>query len=1013
MTDDTLFDSQNAAYAQAMFEEYARNPESVPAEWREIFKGRKASATAVQAPPRPSRPVQPAPAAAAPPTAPPAPTRPTVTAAPPATDGATPAPPSPPPPLTVGATPRKPAAPAEPPSTVPASVLLGTPADLPTPPLRMMEPEAAHEHLRRALPVVSRAAALVQAFRDHGHALARLNPIGGDPPGHPQLSPAFFGTSMDELAELPASLVMDDAAEGMSVADALTELRRVYAGSIGYEFEHLDDHVKVDWLWDQVEHSAHFPALDAEAKRALLDRIHHVEGLEQFLHRAYLGQKRFSLEGTDMLVPMLDVAIEEFAITGAREVVLGMAHRGRLNVLTHTVGIPYRDLIAEFEGPSYKDSQLHVAGTGDVKYHHGARGSRDIEGVREIAVTLAPNPSHLEFVNPVVVGWARSHQFDGLSKDAQPDCDAVVPITIHGDAAFAAEGVVAETLNMVRLPGYHVGGTLHIIVNNQIGFTTLPKDGRSTYHASDLAKGYGIPIVHVNADDPEACIAAVRLATAYRRRFRDDFVIDLVGYRRFGHNEGDEPAYTQPKLYDAIGKHPTVGQIYAKQLIEEGVITDEQVEEQKASIAQTLRDFQDQVREYASNGSETTPDEEDEREAVVEPETTGVSFDGLNEINAATVKLPDGFTPHPKLWRQLGQRASVFSPNQKIDWGHAETLAVGSLLRDGIPVRITGQDAQRGTFSHRHLVLHDIENGRRTIPLLKVANARLEIYNSPLTETAVLGFEYGYSVGAKTDVVIWEAQFGDFSNVAQPIIDQFLSSGRAKWGQYSRLILLLPHGYEGQGPEHSSARLERFLQLCAEDNMRVTYPTTPAQYFHLLRQQAMRRPERPLVVMTPKSLLRHPMATSMVSDLADGGYAPVLADPTVEDPEAITRLVLCSGKIYYDIQGHERRSEASHVAVGRVELLYPFPADEVTEMLDRYPNLREVVWAQEEPRNMGALTYIGPRLRGVVPRRIPLSHSSRPERASPAEGKAKVHVKHQNALVLDALGLETAEGGTE
>jgi 2-oxoglutarate dehydrogenase E1 component len=974
MADDTLFDSQNEAYAQAMFEEYARNPDSVPTEWREIFKRRKAGATAVAAPPRLAS--QPPAVPGASPSADGWAARTTTTVAP---APAPPAPPAPAPPPAVAQP-----APAKPEETPPAE---------------------AHEHLRKVLPMVSRAAALVQAFRDHGHALAHIDPLGGDPPGHPQLSPAFFGTSVDELAELPATLVLDDAKEGQSVADALAHLGRVYAGSIGYEFEHLDDHVKVDWLWDQVEKSAHYPVMDADEKKALLQRIHEVEGLEQFLHRAYLGQKRFSIEGTDMLVPMLDVAIEEFAKTGAREVVLGMAHRGRLNVLTHTVGVSYRELLAEFEGPAYKDSQLHVAGTGDVKYHHGARGTREIEGVGPVRITLAPNPSHLEFVNPVVMGWARSGQFDSISKDSQPDCDAVVPVLIHGDAAFAAEGVVAEQLNMTRLYGYHVGGTLHIIVNNQIGFTTLPKDGRSTYYASDLAKGYAIPIVHVNADDPEACIAAVRLATAYRRRFRDDFLIDLVGYRRYGHNEGDEPAYTQPRLYKRIAAHPTVGQIYAKRLVEDGLLDEEAVEASKAAIVDTLHAAQDSVRELPEPDSHEEPDE---RETPGIPETTGVPLETLETINNAMVKVPQSFTPHPKLWRQLAQRASVFSPNNNIDWGHAETLALGSLLMEGIPIRFTGQDAQRGTFSHRHLVLHDAETGRQIIPILQVADARLEVYNSPLTETAVLGFEYGYSVGAETDVVIWEAQFGDFVNVAQVIIDQFLSSGRQKWEQYSRLTLLLPHGYEGQGPEHSSARLERFLQLCAEDNMRVAYPTTPAQYFHLLRLQALTRPVRPLIVMTPKSLLRLPAATSMMSDLTTGGYEPVLDDPNVEDAASITRLVLCSGKFYYDMQGHARRSEAATTAVVRVELLYPFPGERLAEVLARYPNLREVVWAQEEPRNMGALTYIGPRLRVVVPRKIPLAHSARPERASPAEGKAKAHAKQQDALVLDALGLEPA-----
>ena len=940
MTDDTLFDSQNAAYVQAVFEEYTRNPDAVSAEWRELFQkgGSQAIAEGLLAPDQLDDP------------------------------------------------------------RLPGSPLKPTLSE---------ENTGAHEHLIRALPAVSRATALVQAFRDHGHQLARIDPLGGEPPGHPQLSPAFFGTSMDELSRLPASLVMDEALEGQSVADALKELRQVYAGAIGYEFEHLDDHVKVDWLWDQVEASSHFVELSNTERVDLLRRISEVEGLEQFLHRAYLGQKRFSLEGTDMLVPMLDILIEELGKAGGHEVVLGMAHRGRLNVLTHTIGISPKELLAEFEGPSFKGGQLDIAGTGDVKYHHGAHGIREVEGVGSVRITLAPNPSHLEFVNPIVVGWARSRQFDSVSKGSRPNFSAVVPILIHGDAAFAAEGVVAETLNMARLPGYDVGGTVHIIVNNQIGFTTNPREGRSTYYASDLAKGYGIPIVHVNADDPEACLAVVRLATAYRARFQDDFVIDLVGYRRHGHNEGDEPAYTQPLRCKSIDEHDTVGDIYAARLISDGVVSQEEVGELRATVAQTLRDAQDSVREYKPSGEETVLD--DERETSVAPDNTGVDLKVLEVINNASISVPESFKPNPKLWNQLSRRASISSPDRSLDWGHAETLAIGSLLVEGIPVRITGQDSERGTFSHRHLVLHHSETGKTFIPLEQIADARLEIYNSPLTETAVIGFEYGYSVSADTDVVIWEAQFGDFVNVAQVMIDQFLSSGRAKWGQYSRLTLLLPHGYEGQGPEHSSARLERFLQLCAEDNMRVTYPTTPAQYFHLLRRQALSRPERPLIVMSPKSLLRHPSATSMISELVDGDFRHVLQDPSIEDPDLVTRLVLCSGKIYYDLETHDRRVQAMSTAIARVELLYPFPAEAIAQVVTSYPNLREVIWAQEEPRNMGALTYIGPRLRAVIPRTIALSHEARPERASPAEGKAKDHGDYQASAVIRALGLEADE----
>jgi len=808
---------------------------------------------------------------------------------------------------------------------------------------------------------------------------------------------------MEELAELPSSLVLDTGGK-RSMADAVNDLAKIYAGTTGYEFEHVDDHVKVDWLWEHVEQGRHQQELAPEQRRALLRRLTEVEGFEQFLHRNYLGQKRFSIEGTDVLVPMLDLGLEEALRAGGREAVIGMAHRGRLNVLTHIVGLSYAEMLSEFEGPTIRESQLHVHGTGDVKYHHGAKGECTFPDLGTIEVTLAPNPSHLEFVNPVVGGMTRSRQFEGTTRDVLQNTRSVVPITIHGDAAFAAEGVVAETLNMARLAGYDVGGTVHIIVNNQVGFTTDPRDGRSTFYASDLAKGYGIPVVHVNADEPEACLAAMRLAMAYRNHFADDFVIDLVGYRRHGHNEGDEPAYTQPVLYRTIEAHPTVRALYAETLVQEGDMSEDDVSTMQEEIADILRDAQDHVRDHVPEDDEEPADE---RERTFEPESTGIELEVLSEINELLVTLPDGFKPNPKLWRQFQRRSEDFGPERTLDWGHAEALAFGTLLREGVPIRLTGQDAQRGTFSHRHLVLHDAENGGEAVPLQQVSDTRLEVYNSPLTETAVLGFEYGYSVGAESDVVLWEAQFGDFVNVAQVMIDQFLSSGRTKWEQYSTLTLLLPHGYEGQGPEHSSARLERFLQLCAEDNLRVAYPTTPAQYFHLLRRQALARPERPLVVMTPKSLLRLPAATSPVSELQEGRFQPVLADPTVEDDESVERLVLCSGKLYYDIQGHGRRGEAKTTAICRLEQLYPFPGDAIKDLAARYPRLQEIVWTQEEPRNMGGLTFVGPRLRGVIPRKLPLAYVARPERASPAEGKAKEHRAQQEQLVLEALGLET------
>jgi 2-oxoglutarate dehydrogenase E1 component len=937
---DTPFDSQNAAYAQALYEEFARNPEAVPESWRTFFaRGTGAAEAAGLLVPES---------------------------------------------LSGNGGVVAPAPPAARPSEVPASA------------------DAAR--LERLLPVVARATSFVQAFRDHGHMLAHIDPLGSDPPGHPQLDPSFFGTSMEELEEVPASIIMDEseATPGESVAHALRRLREAYCGAIAYEFEHLVDPERVRWMWDQVESGIHTSPPSADERRRLLERLTSVEGFEQFLQRAYLGQKRFSIEGTDMLVPMLDTTLVEAAARGGTKVVIGMAHRGRLNVLTHILGVSYGEMFREFEGLKGRGA-LAVAGTGDVKYHHGARGEYTLPDGTTMDVVLAPNPSHLEFVNPVVMGMTRAWQFGDGNGHATQDTDAVVPVLIHGDAAFAAEGIVAEGLNMARLEGYSVGGTVHVIANNQIGFTTTPSEGRSTLYASDLAKGYDFPILHVNADEPEACLAAMRMAMAYRDRFHDDVVIDLVGYRRHGHNEGDEPAYTQPRLYARIGEHPTVRTILARRLVEEGVVSQDDVDAMDDEVARIFREAQDRIQEELKNG-DTSP-VSDEPVEVVEPDT-GVPLERLAHLNEAALSTPEGFTVHPKLKRQLDRRLESFTGDTRLDWAYAETLALGSLLEEARMVRLSGQDSQRGTFSQRHLVLHDVETGETYTPLAHVGDGRFEIYNSPLTEAAVVGFEYGYSVASKEDLVLWEAQFGDFVNAAQVAIDQFISSGRQKWGQVSNLTLLLPHGYEGQGPEHSSARLERFLQLCAEENLRVLYPSTPAQYFHMLRRQAYARPEHPQVVMTPKSLLRLPAASSPASELVDGRFHPVLDDrESASERSEIRRLVLCSGKVYYDIQGYGERDQAPHVAVARVEQLYPFPAADIEAVVKGYPSLEEVVWVQEEPRNMGALTFIGPRLRAVVPRTLPLRHVSRPERASPAEGRARAHAQEQERVVRDALGL--------
>jgi len=938
------FDSLNAGYVQALYEEFARNPRAVPEAWRRFFSESEAVREAGLLTPEAL-----------------------------SANGA-------------------PVAEEE---RAPDRAVVREPS-----PVEEAEASAVGEEL---LSLVARAAALIQAYREHGHNLARLDPLGSDPPGHPQLDPSFFDLSVEELERIPASVLLDSDAEE-SLAETLRRLEETYAGPIAYEFEHLEDPGKVQWFWDHLEKRSHLTELEQEEKRWLLERLTEVEGLEGFLHRSYLGQKRFSVEGSDMLVPMLDVVVRDTARKGGREVVMGMAHRGRLNVLAHIVGIEYGEILREFEGGKKKGAlSVSEPGTGDVKYHHGAKGTYETPDGSRVRITLVPNPSHLEFVNPVVEGMTRVRQFEGDGRNDPRDTGAVIPVLMHGDAAFAAEGVVAETLNLARLEAYTTGGTIHIIVNNQIGFTTRPEDARSTRYASDLAKGYDIPVIHVNADEPVACISAIRTALAYRERYGDDVVIDLIGYRRHGHNEGDEPAYTQPVLYERIAEHPTVRTRWARRLVEEGVVSEDEAGRMQERLAQRLRDAQDEVR--SEDGGEDGAPPPPEAEPV--KAETAVDEEVLAEINRVALTFPEGFNVHPKLERSFEKRRSEFGPDTDLDWAHAETLAFGSLLREGIPVRLTGQDSERGTFSQRHLVLHDVETGETLVPLQEAGDARLEIYNSPLTETAVVGFEYGYEVGADRDMVLWEAQFGDFVNVAQVVIDQFISSGRAKWDQRARLTLLLPHGYEGQGPEHSSARLERFLQLCAEDNIRVVYPSTPAQYFHLLRRQAHAEPERPLVVMTPKSLLRHPLATSEVRELTEGRFRRVIDDPDAQERrDEVRRLVLCSGKIYYDLIGSAHRQERGSVAVARVEELYPFPDEELEDLVGAYPGLEEVVWTQEEPRNMGALSYIGPRLRAVVPRQISMRHVSRTERASPAVGKSSDHKAEQERIVGEAFGAE-------
>jgi 2-oxoglutarate dehydrogenase E1 component len=871
----------------------------------------------------------------------------------------------------------------------------------------------ASEEMLRA---VHAASTFVSRVRSHGHLAAHLDPLGSEPEGDPGLDPIALGLTPEIQGKIPANIFQMYVA-GQTLADALPHLLDTYCGTIAYEVEHIASHRQRVWLREHIESGAFRLQLSNDERRTLLKRLVEVDALERFMHKAYLGQHQFSIEGLDMTVPMLDELIQLSAAHGGQEVVVGMAHRGRLNVLAHNLGRSYDTIFAEFEGASTLEAVTTIpqGGTGDVKYHHGTQGTYQLPGGGTIRVNLESNPSHLEFVSAVVEGATRAAQTSRDGPHPLQDTDAAVPIVIHGDASFPGQGVVSETLNLQALDGYKVGGTVHIIMNNQVGFTTDPDDARSTRWASDLAKGFDVPIIHVNADDVQACMSAVRLAFAFRREFGHDVLIDLIGYRRFGHNESDEPAYTQPEMYAKIKSKKRVAELSADRLVAEGVVSEEEVERQAQEVWDNLTLLHQRLKSKIAaatehGGAHSTGEYQLDRSPSPEVETA-VPADRLRELGEKLLMTPDGFTVHPKLVKQLERRREALLDGDPapaaIDWSHAEALAFASLLTEGTPLRLTGQDTERGTFSQRHMVLHDAKTGQTVCPIqnLPGAIAPMELHNSPLSELACMGFEYGYSQEAPETLVLWEAQFGDFVNSAQVIVDQFIVSGLAKWGRTSRLTLLLPHGYEGSGPEHSSARLERFLALAAEGNIRVASPTTPAQYFHLLRRQARVAKQRPLVVMTPKSLLRLPQAASSIADMAEGTrFHPVLAEPGVQD-EQVTRLVLCTGKIYYDLVGHPERPSHIGLAVARVELLYPFPEGQILELMDRYPNLREVLWVQEEPRNMGARAHMFPRLMQIMPQEMHFGYIGRPERASPGEGYPAAHIDEQNRIVTTAIDL--------
>jgi 2-oxoglutarate dehydrogenase E1 component len=949
----------NAGYVGALLEQYLENPSAVDPAWRALFE--RGDDALLAALPGLARLVAPR------------------VAAPSETSG------------NGGGVVEAPAAPA-----APAPVALATP-----------EPAPAAAPDADLLEAVASAMALVDAIRTHGHLAAHLDPLGSEPLGDPALDESQLAVPLAPAiqAQIPAS-VLGVHVEGETLADVLPRLREVYCGTIAYEIEHISDHAERAWLRRAIESGRFRKPFSPDERRDLLARLAQVEAFETYLRRAFIGQKQFSIEGLDVLVPMLDEAVELAAQGGAHEVVVGIAHRGRLNVLAHVVGRPYAGILREFEGERTIDALVTdpEGGTGDVKYHLGASESRTTR-FGEVEVTLASNPSHLEAVDPVVEGLTRAEQTDRSGGAGVHDPTVAMPILVHGDASFAGQGVVAETFNLHSLDGYSTGGTLHVIANNQVGFTTDPSESRSTRYSSDLAKGFDVPIVHVNADDPEAALSAIRLALAYRAEFGHDVVVDLVGYRRFGHNEQDEAAYTQPLLTERIEGHPPVRVSYGARLVEEGVLDQSSADDLVERTIDELRRIHDQLRaSFAEPAPPPEPRRSTDTGAAV---VTAVPADRLLQLNEQLLAVPEGFTVNPKLARQLARRREAMVDGG-IDWGHAEALAFASLLEDGIPIRLSGQDTERGTFAHRHAVLHDAVTGETYTPLqeLRDAAASFEVYNSPLSEYAALAFEHGYSIAAPDALVLWEAQFGDFVNGAQIVVDQFVVSGRSKWGQTSRLTLLLPHGYEGNGPEHSSARLERFLQLGAQDNIRVANCTTAAQFFHLLRRQALDATARPLVVMTPKGLLRLRQATSALDDLTGSSFQPVLDDPAASH-QAARRLVLCSGKVYYDITGHELHGLASTVAVARLELVYPFPGDELAKVVASYPELREIVWAQEEPQNMGAWRSIRHRLEEVAshaPHVDRVVYVGRPWRASPSEGYPTLHHREQDRIVREALG---------
>ena len=855
------------------------------------------------------------------------------------------------------------------------------------------------------------AANLAACVRRFGHLGSHLDPLGSAPIGDPTLSPGAHGITDDDLKQLPASIIGGPVVEASANAyEAIERLRAIYCSTTGFDIAHVFVPEEREWLRHAIETRRFLPRMDQAQAEGLLDRLTQVEVFERFLQRTFPGKTRFSIEGLDMLVPVLDEIICGAADQGIRNAVLGMAHRGRLNVLAHVLDKPYSQILAEFKDPVQRHTwRVDLGWMGDVKYHAGASTAAP-RG--QMFVSLAPNPSHLEAVNPVVVGMARAAGTTASSPGAPRfDGGVTLPILIHGDAAFPGQGIVAETLNLSRLAGYETGGTINIISNNQLGFTATPNESYSTSYTSGIARGFKIPVVHVNADDPVACLEAARLAWEYREHFRRDFLIDLVGYRRYGHNEGDEPAFTQPVMYKALAEHPTVRDLWARRLVSAGQVSPDLsevlVKKHFTTIEKVFEGLKPE-QDFVAPIPEPVP------AGVAGTLETGVPMPRLRKINEELLRRPEGFVLHKKLERGRDRRGHAFDDVQarSIDWATAEELAFATILADGIPIRLTGEDVERGTFSHRHAVFHDANSGQELVPLQTFphAKAAFEIHNTPLTENATIGFEFGFNLQDPGQLVIWEGQYGDFINGAQVMLDQFVTSGRTKWGLKPSLVFLLPHGYEGQGPEHSSARPERFLQAASDINLRLVNCTTAAQYFHLLRRQAhlLTRDPLPLFVLTPKSLLRHPAVMSSPSELENGRFHSVIDDTRAQTRStAIRRLVLCSGKVYVDLISSEQYAAAGNVAIVRVEQLYPFPRTTLAEILAGYPGVSDVVWLQEEPENMGAWEFFRPQLEELIGDRCPLRYIGRARSSSPSEGSAAWHQLNQKALVERAFDLDS------